>query len=182
MEIDFSTLDPRSSGPEIHNVAAMEQILIGLVVFALVVVILVRRFSTRRLGSETKMLVVPLAIVVVAVGQGDLVDHRHVLLSEVMLVLGVLLAAGLGAGLGYSLRIWTEADGTRWSKGTKWTVLLLLATLLVRAGLIAAGFALGSPAGMGAILLFLAAWLAAQNGVVYWRSRSLTAANASVAA
>lgn len=180
MEIGFSTPAPIRSGPEIHSVAAMEQILIGLVTAALVVFILVRRFGTRKVGSEARMFAIPLVMAVVAVIQGDMIDGHHPLLSESLLAVGILAALVLGAGLGYTMRLWHDGTGTLWSRGTKLTVAMLIASILVRAGLIATGYALGLATSMGAILVFVAAWLLAHNAVIAWRVRNLPAPAVSV--
>lgn len=180
MEIGFSILAPIRSGPEIHSVAGMTHILLSLAIAALVVFILVRRFGTRKVGSEARMFVLPLAMAVIAVVQGDLVDGHQVLLSESLLAAGILLALGLGAGLGYTMRLWRDETGTRWSRGTGLTVVLLLATILVRAGLVAAGLALGLAVSVGAMIMFVAAWLLAHNAVIAWRVRTLPAPAVSV--
>ncbi|MGH8879420.1 MAG: DUF1453 domain-containing protein [Stackebrandtia sp.] len=160
----------------------MEQILISLVIVAFVVLVIVRRFATRRLGSESKLLVIPLIAAVAGVLQGDLVDPHHKLLSEGLLCVGIVAAAALGTGIGYSMRIWRDTTGTVWSRGTWLTIVVLAATVLVRVGLIVVGIAVGVGAGTGAILLFLAAWLLAQNVVLAWRARTLSATTVSVIA
>lgn len=158
----------------------MTQILIGLVFAALVVFILVRRFGARKIGSELRLFVIPIVLVAVAALQSDFIDAKAPLLSESLLALGTLLAGALGAGVGYTMRIWRDAAGTPWSKGTKLSVLMLIATILVRVGIIAADYALGLAPSTGASVLFVAAWLLAQNAVIAWRVRTLPAPAVSV--
>ena len=178
----MSTRTPMWTTPGIHSVSGMEQIILGLVLAALVVLIIVRRFATRRLGSQAKLLIVPLVAAAAGVMQGDLIDEHHKLLSQALLSASLVAAAGLGAGIGLSMRVWRDATATVWTRGTWRTIAALAATVLARLGLIVVGVALGLPAATGASLLFLATWLAAQNLVLAWRARTLSATTVSVIA
>ncbi|ADD42709.1 hypothetical protein [Stackebrandtia nassauensis] len=158
----------------------MIPILIGLVIAALVIVILIRRFGTRKVGSPTRMFVLPPVLAVVGILQGDLIDGHHPLLSEVLLGVGVVAALALGTGLGYTLRLWRDDTGVVWSRGTRLTIAMLVATIAVRLGLMATGFALDVATGTGAIFMFVAAWLLAQNTVITRRVRTIPAPAVSV--
>jgi hypothetical protein len=79
----------------------------------------------------------------------------------------------LGLGLGATVRVWRETDGSLWSRGTWPAFGVFLASVAVRAGLYGLGYAAGVRPGSGAVLVSVAAWLLAQNAIIGWRSREL---------
>ncbi len=152
----------------------MHEALNVLIIAAVVVLVIVRRFSRRRV-DERKPLIVPLVIAVIGIAQGNAVDGHHVALSAGLLAAEIAAALMLGLGLGATVRLWRERDGSRWSQGTWATFGIFLASIAVRGGLYAAGYAGGVRPGSGALMISVAVWLLAQNAVIAWRSRDLPA-------
>jgi hypothetical protein len=150
----------------------MHEALNGLIVVAVVAFVVVRRFSRRRV-DERRLLVLPLVLGVVGIAQGHLTDAHHVALGTGILAAEVAASLLLGLGLGATVRVWREADGSLWSRGTWPAFGVFLASVAVRAGLYGLGYAAGVRPGSGAVLVSVAAWLLAQNAIIGWRSREL---------
>ncbi len=149
----------------------MHEVLSGLVIAAVVAFVIVRRFSSRRFESG-RMWVIPVALGVIGVAQGNVLDTEHTALSAGLLAVEIVAALLLGLGLGATMRVWHEADGSPWSRGTWATFGVFLLSIAVRGGLVAVGYAAGVHTGSGAIMLSAAAWLLAQNVVISWRVRT----------
>jgi uncharacterized membrane protein YsdA (DUF1294 family) len=146
----------------------------ALIIAAVIVLVVVRRFRPRRV-NEGKLLVIPIIIGGIGVAQGSMVDAHHVALSAGLLVAEIVAALLLGLGLGATTRVWREPDGSHWSRGTWATFGVFLASVAVRGGLYAAGYAAGVRPGSGTLLISVAAWLLAQNAIIAWRCRELPA-------
>ena len=84
------------------------------------------------------------------------------------ILVGALFSIGLGLWRGGTIRVWRESDGGWWRAGTKSTLYLWGALLVVRAVLAGVADATGhKPAdGLGPILFSLALSFAAQNAVI----------------
>jgi hypothetical protein len=150
----------------------MHEALNALIIAAVVALMIFRRFRSRRL-DERKVLVVPVVIGIIGVAQGSTVDAHHVALSAGLLVAEIVAALLLGAGLGATMRVWREPDGSQWSRGTWATFGVFVASVAVRGGLFGLGYAAGVRPGSGTLLISVAAWLLAQNAVLAWRCREL---------
>jgi uncharacterized membrane protein YsdA (DUF1294 family) len=150
----------------------MHEALNGLIVLAVVVLVIVRRFTRRRV-DERRLLVIPLVIGVIGIGQGKVIDAHHAALSTGLLAAEIVAALLLGLGLGATMRVWRETDGSLWSRGTWATFGVFVASIAVRGGLYGLGYAAGVRPGSGTVLISVAAWLLAQNVVIGWRSRGL---------
>lgn len=150
----------------------MHEALNGLIIVAVVALVIVRRFTRRRV-DERRLLVIPIVIGIVGIAQGRLIDSHHAELSTGLLAAEVVAALLLGLGLGATMRVWREADGSLWSRGTWATFGVFVASIAVRGGLYAIGYAAGARPGSGTVLISVAAWLLAQNAVISWRSREL---------
>jgi hypothetical protein len=150
----------------------MHEALNALIIAAVVALVIVRRFGRRRI-DERRFLVIPVVIAIVGLAQGSAVDAHHVALSAGLLAAEVVAAVLLGLGLGATMRVWHEPDGSRWSQGTWATFGVFLASVAVRGGLFGLGYAAGVRPGSGTVLISVAAWLLAQNAVIAWRSRAL---------
>lgn len=146
----------------------------GLIILAVVVFVIVGRFRPRRV-DEQRLMVIPIVLGVIGVAQGNAIDGHHTALSAALLAVEVAAALLLGAGLGATMRLWRERDGSQWSKGTWATFGVFLASVAVRGGLYAIGYTAGVRPGSGTILISVAAWLLAQNAVIIWRSREAPA-------
>jgi hypothetical protein len=84
------------------------------------------------------------------------------------IVVGALFSLGLGFWRGNTVRVWRETDGTWWRAGTRTTLYLWGALLLVRGVLAVIADSTGHKAadGLGTILFSLALSFAAQNVVI----------------
>ncbi|MFG2003192.1 hypothetical protein ACGFNU_28930 [Spirillospora sp. NPDC048911] len=151
----------------------MDQIQTGLLVAVLVAYVLYRQLRTRPMCSE-KAYLLPAVLVGAGLLQGGLLDTAHPLVSALLLAAGLVSALGLGAVRATTVRVWRDEHGVLWRRGTAWTVVIWLASIAVRAGLIATGYALGVHGEAGGLLLFLGLTLLVQNVVVGWRAREIT--------
>jgi hypothetical protein len=149
----------------------MHEILSGLLVAAVVVIVVVRRFTARRVDGWPWVL--PVVIGIIGLAEGKTIDARHTALSAGLLAAEVIIALLLGLGLGATMRVWRESDGSHWSRGTWATFGIFLASVAVRGGLVAVGDAAGVRPAAGAIMISVAAWLLAQNVVIASRVRAL---------
>jgi uncharacterized membrane protein YsdA (DUF1294 family) len=150
----------------------MHEALNGLIVAAVIVLVIVRRFTRRRV-DERRLLVIPLIIGGIGIGQGGAIDAHHTALSAGLLAAEVVAALLLGLALGATMHVWREPDGSLWSRGTWATFGIFLVSIAVRGGLFGVGYAAGVRPGSGTILISVAAWLLAQNALISWRSREL---------
>lgn len=150
----------------------MHEAINALIIAAMVVLVIVRRFTPRRVGDQ-KLLVFPVVLAVLALGQGGLVDPRHETVSVGLLVAEMVLALLLGLGLGATMQIWRKPDGSLWSKGTWATLGVFLLSVATRGGLVGLGAAYGVKPGGGTIMVSVAAWVLTQNAMLAWRARAL---------
>ncbi|MEU9621193.1 MULTISPECIES: DUF1453 domain-containing protein [unclassified Streptomyces] len=147
-----------------------------LVIVAVVAVVVVRQCSARRISDDRRWWILPGILLVVSLRDHGLVDAHHEALS--VAVLGAELAVGLatGAGWGWTSRLWREADGSLWSKGTKATVLVWTGGLALRAALYGAAALMGIHQGSAALMSALAVTLAVRSGVLMWRAGQMSPA------
>lgn len=90
-----------------------------VVITAAVALVFVRQFKAQRVTSESKTWwLIPLVLTVMAVREPGLLDPAHHTASAALL--GVETLIGLACGLGWArtTRIWTDADGVVWTKGS----------------------------------------------------------------
>jgi hypothetical protein len=96
--------------------------------------------------------------------------------AATLIVIGAAFSIALGLARGATLRVWREQDGRLWQKGSKYTMFLWGALLIVR--VIVAGVASAThnhaATGLGPILLSLALTFAAQNAVTGLRMSALS--------
>jgi hypothetical protein len=160
------------AAPAVPTVETMHEALNALIVVAVVALVVVRRFTRRRV-DEGRLLAIPLVVGVIGVAQGRLVDPHHAALSSGLLAAEVVAALLLGLGLGATMHVWREPDGSLWSRGTWATFGVFLTSVAVRGGLYGLGYAAGVRPGSGTIMISVAAWLLAQNLIIGRRSREL---------
>ncbi len=172
MDAGGSSLAPIRRGAVILSVEAMHEVLNALIAVAVVGLVIVRRFTPRRIEGR-RPFTLPIALAVIGVAQGSPIDPRHAVLSTGLLAGEVVAALLLGLGLGATMRVWRKPDGSTWSRGTWATFGVILLSVAVRGGIMAVGHARGIAFGSGAIMLSVAAWVLTQNAVLLWRARSL---------
>ncbi|MFI1103577.1 DUF1453 domain-containing protein [Streptomyces melanogenes] len=146
-----------------------------LVAVAVVALIVSRQVRPQQLADAKRWWLVPAVLVYLAIREKGLVDPDHHLAS--VLLLGTEVATGLlmGAAWGWTSKLWTEADGSVWTKGTRATAAVWAVGIAVRAGLAGIGALAGIRMGTGALLLGLAASLLVRSGILVWRAQSLPA-------
>lgn len=152
-------------------------VLIGIAVLALVIW---RQLSVRPVAADARALrvvgvlgVVGLVQVVSAAG-----EHPAPALAWGMLLLGLVVAAGLGVVRAATVRIWWS-DGRLVRQGTALTALLWVVGIGVHVGLdllTRAASPAAAPIDSASVLLFIAVSLAAQAVVQTGRTRALTTA------
>ncbi|WP_329123980.1 DUF1453 domain-containing protein [Streptomyces sp. NBC_01465] len=144
-----------------------------VVIAAVVVLVIVRQFRTQQITHDRRWWVMPAVLAFFAVRQNGLLDVHH--RTESVLLIGAELAVGLamGAAWAWTTRVWTEADGTVWARGTKATAAVWVGGMLVRLGMMGVGALAGVRLGTGALLLALAASLLVRAGVLAWRAGRL---------
>ncbi|MEV0094468.1 DUF1453 domain-containing protein [Streptomyces sp. NPDC050738] len=144
-----------------------------LVIAAVVVLVLVRQFRTQEIAHDRRWWVLPAVLVFCAVRQDGLLDAHHRSASVVLIAAELLVGLALGAAWAWTTKVWTEADGTVWAKGTGATAAVWVAGMLVRLGLMGVGALAGVRLGSGALLLALAASLLVRAGLLAWRSEQM---------
>ncbi|MEK2493101.1 DUF1453 domain-containing protein [Kitasatospora purpeofusca] len=148
-----------------------------LVDAALVVVVMVlvlrRQMRPRRLDTDRRFWLLPLVLAVVALRDPQLIDRRETVWSVVLLGCGTLAVLAAGSVWGWTVRLWRDADGVLWSRGTRATLAAWGGMVAVRAGLFGLGAALHLRQSGSALLLSLAVLLLVRSLVVHWRARSL---------
>jgi hypothetical protein len=84
------------------------------------------------------------------------------------IAIGAVFSIALGLWRGATIRVWRESDGSWWRAGSKYTLYLWGALLVVRAILVGAADSTGHKAadGLGPILVSLALSFAAQSVVI----------------
>lgn len=153
-----------------------------MVIVAVVALVIVRQFRTQRVTGDRKLLLVPAVLTVPALREPSLLDPHHHTASAALLAAELLIGLVTGAGWAWTTRIWTEADGSVWSRSTKAGALIWLLGIALRAGLYAVGAAVGVTQGTAALLLALAATLLVRSGILVWRAQSQLPAAHSTAA
>ncbi|MEV6551614.1 DUF1453 domain-containing protein [Streptomyces sp. NPDC051597] len=146
-----------------------------LVAVAVVALIVSRQVRPQPLADAKRWWVVPAVLVYLGIREKGLVDPDHHLASVVLL--GTEIATGLlmGAAWGWTSRLWSEPDGSVWTRGTRATAAVWGLGIAVRIGLTGIGALAGIRMGTGALLLGLAASLLVRSGILAWRARSLPA-------
>jgi hypothetical protein len=150
------------------NITGLETALIGA---ALILLFVVRQFTSRRVLSPLQLLI-PAALFVLGLQTvGTLTS-----VGWLFLCAGVSLGIALGFLRGTSFHIWTDDNGVPLMRGSTLTLMFWIATLAVKGGLTLVearfdGAQLSAP--NAELLLPAAVTLAVQALVVYLRSQDL---------
>jgi len=163
----------RSSSP---TEALMSGLVDALLISAVVVLVVVRQFRTRRIDADRRWWLVPAVLVFLALREPGLLDAHHRTESVVLLGAELLIGLATGAGWAWTTRIWAEPDGTVWSKSTKASVAVWIIGIALRVGLFGLGAMLGVRQDSSALLLALAATLLLRSGILVWRAQFLSPA------
>ncbi|WP_055494355.1 DUF1453 family protein [Streptomyces sp. TP-A0356] len=150
----------------------------ALLITAAVVLIVVRQFGARRITADRRWWLVPAVLVFLALREPDLLGPDHRIQSAVLLAAELLIGVATGAGWAWTTRIWTEPDGTVWSRTTKAGIAVWIVGIALRAGLFGLGAVLGVHQDSSALFLALAATLLVHSGILVWRSGPATPTDA----
>ncbi|KUN69231.1 hypothetical protein AQJ46_22130 [Streptomyces canus] len=145
----------------------------ALLIVVVVVVVIARQFRASRIDTGRRWWLLPAVLAVVALREPELVDAHHRTTSVALLTAELLTGLAIGAGWGWTSRIWTEPDGAVWSRSTKASGAVWAVGIGLRAGLFALGAALGVHQDSSALLLALAATLLVRSGTLVSRAHSL---------
>ncbi|MGW5772534.1 DUF1453 domain-containing protein [Streptomyces longwoodensis] len=143
----------------------------ALVIVAVAALVIARQMRAVRVDADRRWWLLPGILVVVALREPGLLDAHHHATSAVLLATELLVGLAIGAGWAWTTRLWTEPDGTVWSKSTKASAGVWLVGIAVRVGLFALGTALGVHQGSAALMIALAATLLVRSGVLVQRAR-----------
>ncbi|MFE2944519.1 DUF1453 domain-containing protein [Streptomyces sp. NPDC059255] len=148
-----------------------------LLIAAVVVLVVARQFRAQRVAAGGRRpYVLPAVLVLLALRQPGLLGAHDRPLSLALLGVELVVGVVMGAGWAWTSRLWTEPDGTVWSKGTRATLAVWGAGIAVRLGLMGAGALLGVHQGSGALMLSLAASVLVRQATLTWRVRTAAAA------
>ncbi|WP_369213582.1 DUF1453 domain-containing protein [Streptomyces flavofungini] len=142
----------------------------ALVICAVVVLVVVRQFKAQQVGTDRRWWLIPAVLVVMAVREPGLIDPHHRTTAVALLAAELLVALAMGAGWARTSHLWTEPDGTVWSKGTKATAAVWAAGIGLRLGLFGIGSLLHVRQTSSALMLALAATLLVRGGLLLLRS------------
>lgn len=154
----------------------------ALMIAAVVVLVVVRQFRAQRMGAGRRWWLGPLILAVVAVREPGILDAHHRVASVVLLGAELLIGLATGAGWAWTTRIWTQPDGSVWSKSTRASVTVWIMGVALRVGLYALGAAVGVHQDNAALLLALAATLLVRSGILAWRAQTVAPSAGSTTA
>ncbi|MFD6437739.1 DUF1453 domain-containing protein [Streptomyces venezuelae] len=148
----------------------------ALVICAVVVLVVVRQFKAQEIGTDRRWWLIPAVLVFMAVREPGLIDPQHRVTSVTLLAAELLVGLAMGAGWARTSHVWTEPDGTAWSKGTKATAVVWAVGIGLRAGLFGIGSLLHVRQGTPGLMLALAATLLVRSGLLILRAGTRPAA------
>jgi membrane protein CcdC involved in cytochrome C biogenesis len=160
---------------DFRSVIGMSTVITALIAVAVVVLVIIRRFSSQPV-NERRYLILPIILIVIGVRDGKLISGQHATTSAVLLVAEIVVAVAMGLAIGFTTRVWRDDGGRLWSKGTKATAGVFAGSLLLRGAMYGIGAALGVHTGTGTILVYVAIWLLAQYVAIVWRASRLESA------
>ena len=143
-----------------------------LLIAVAVVWILARQVQVARVKPRL-LLLVPLVLAYFGIRSLP-ASTWHVPADLGLLAVSAAVSVGLGVWRGQTIKVWRDADGTWWRKGSTFTLALWGALIVARGLLYVLDAALGhrQASGLGAVLLTLALSFAAQNAVTALRMNS----------
>ncbi|MFJ4334544.1 DUF1453 domain-containing protein [Streptomyces sp. NPDC088935] len=147
----------------------MSGLLDALVVTAVAGLVISRQLRPSRIDTDRRWWVLPVVLGVVALREPGMIDAHHQTTAVLLLAVELIVGLAMGAGWAWTTRIWVEADGAVWSRGTRASIAVWGAGLALRAGLYGVGAVLGVRQDSSALLLALAATLLVRSGVLAWR-------------
>ncbi|MEU9134046.1 CcdC protein domain-containing protein [Kitasatospora sp. NPDC048540] len=144
-----------------------------LVVLAVIALVVTRQLRARKVDTDRRLWVLPVVLAVLAVRDPQLVDPAHRAAAAGLLAASVATVLAMGCVWGWTVRLWREADGSVWAKGTKATVAAWVGMIVLRLGWYGLGVALHVHQSSSALLLSLAGLLLVRGLVVNRRVQRL---------
>ena len=141
-------------------------------VVAVVGYVLVQQFSARRVTGGGRWWAAPMVLAYFAARRPDLIDADHRAQTVALLAVEILSGAAIGVAWAWTTRVWRDASGLVWAKGTKTTAFVWLCGIAMRVGLIGVGALIGVRSGSGSFMLAMAASLLVRTGVLLWRAQA----------
>ncbi|GHH88135.1 DUF1453 domain-containing protein [Streptomyces sulfonofaciens] len=141
------------------------------VAVAVVALIVVRQVRPQPLSGGRRWWLVPAVLICLALREPGILDARHQVASGILLAVELLVGVVMGAAWAWTSRVWTEPDGSVWTRGTKATVAAWIGGIVVRVGLAGLGALMGIHQGTGALLLALAVSLLVRSATLTWRAQ-----------
>ncbi|MFD9126513.1 DUF1453 domain-containing protein [Kitasatospora sp. NPDC059571] len=148
------------------SLSALANVLIAL---AVVVLVVGRQMKARRIDTGGRFWLVPLVLAVVALRDPALIDRGHRAAALAVLAGSLVTVLAMGCVWGWTVRLWQEADGTVWAKGTGATLAAWAGMIVLRIGWYALGGALHVRQGTDVLLLSLAGLLLVRGAVLKLR-------------
>jgi hypothetical protein len=153
----------------------MNELLYALAVVAVVVLLVARQIRPQRIaGGDRRWFVVPAIMVILGLRQGHLVDPHHTAVSGGLLAAELVVGLLMGVGWAFTSRVWTDPDGSVWSRGTKGTAGVWLAGMAARFGIMGLGALAGVHQSYGALLITLGVSFALRSVLLTHRAAALT--------
>ncbi|MFF7788020.1 DUF1453 domain-containing protein [Streptomyces sp. NPDC007991] len=150
-----------------------------LVIVVVAMLVIARQFRATPIDGERRWWLLPAVLAVVALREPGILDDRHQTASALLLGAELLVGLATGAGWAWTTRIWSEPNGTVWSKSSTASVAVWGVGIGLRVGLFALGAAMGVHQDSSALLLGLAGTLLVRAGILAWRGRLLRPAQNS---
>ncbi|WP_035797628.1 CcdC protein domain-containing protein [Kitasatospora mediocidica] len=151
--------------------------LVNIVVIVAVVALVVgRQLRAQKFDTERRFWVLPVVLGVLALRDPHLIDPHHKVDAVALLVASVVLVLAMGVVWGWTVRLWREADGSLWVKGSAATLAAWVGMIALRFGLYGIGSALHVHQSTNALLLTFGVLLLVRGAVVNWRARSVHSA------
>lgn len=150
----------------------------ALLILAAVALVVIRQTQPQRMTGSKRWWLVPVVLGYVGLKGSGVVDTQHETASLVLLGGEIVVGLLMGAAWAWTSRVWTEQDGSVWTRGTKSTAVVWVVGIAARLGLMGAGLLIGIHQGSGALLVALAASLLVRAGILELRAQALRPARA----
>ncbi|MEU5741707.1 DUF1453 domain-containing protein [Streptomyces tendae] len=160
----------------------MSGLLDALAVTAVAGLVIVRQLRASRIDTDRRWWVLPVVLGAVALREPGLIDAHHHTAAVLLLTAELVVGLVTGAGWAWTTRIWAEADGAVWSRGTRASIAVWAVGIALRAGLYGVAAVLGVRQDSSGLLVALAATLLVRSGVLAWRVQARRPAGAPGAA
>ncbi|MER8186236.1 DUF1453 domain-containing protein [Kitasatospora sp. NPDC094015] len=145
----------------------------ALVILAVIAFVVTRQLQPRKVATERRFWLLPAILAVVALRDPELIDPAHRPEAIGLLIASVLTVLAMGCVWGWTVRLWRDADGAVWARGTKATAAAWMGMIVLRIGWYGLGAALHVHQSSSALLLSLGGLLLVRGLVVNHRAQRL---------